>query len=169
MKHDSNSTNPSVAENDCEQARALASAWIDGELAHAEPLHAHVASCAPCRAHVARLRETQTLFAPLRADGPDVDLWPQIAARTRALRAPAASAWKPRVARIAAAFVGFVGAGLLLRASSSRTVDSDVSHDQLTTSWAAPLHLERSGLGRLQAAPERQLLTALGLVPEERR
>ena len=101
MKHDT--IHP--GELDCERAREQISARLDGELADAHALEAHLAGCARCRAHERSLAAVSRSFAALREPTPVPDLWEEIERRARPRPAV------PVLARAAAALVGFFGLG----------------------------------------------------------
>jgi anti-sigma factor RsiW len=90
---------------DCQRAREQISTRMDGELADAGALEAHLATCARCRAHERSLAAISSGFAALREPGPFRDLWPDIERRARP------RPLVPVLARVAAALVGFVGLG----------------------------------------------------------
>jgi len=96
---------PPTDDLECQRAREQLSARMDGELAQAGELEAHLATCGRCRAHERSLAALSRGFAALREPGPFRDLWPDIERRARP------RPLVPVLARVAAALVGFVGLG----------------------------------------------------------
>jgi anti-sigma factor RsiW len=136
---------------ECQRFRDELSARLDGELADAGALEAHLAACGRCRAHERSLAAFTQAFAALREPVPFRDLWPEIERRARPRRLV------PALARVAAALVGFVGLGgtaLLVERDGPEPVPELHLLDRL-----AP---RASGLDALFASlPEYRLLRAL--------
>jgi anti-sigma factor RsiW len=160
-------TSPEPDVGPCARARAQASAWIDGELVDASEWNAHFERCAECRTHLADLRRTMGLLAPMRREERATDLWPRIAEAALASRVRSPASWMHRALRLVAALVGFAGTVYLLRATAvERNIGPAV---QRSAAWTAPLHAPQQDLRRLDASAERLFLASLGRTAEEPR
>jgi anti-sigma factor RsiW len=100
-----NRTHQESGDLDCERARVLISAHLDGEPSETAALEEHLAGCERCRAHERALAWHEREFTTLREPAPVTNLWGRIERRARRRPAPQV------LARVAAALVGFVGLG----------------------------------------------------------